>query len=382
MSVAATNVAAESTSLMLSVPLVDSTALVSLRLAVAVEITAASLVPTMLTVTLEGVPVPRPLVGPRTPAERGAVNWGEVVSDAANGITDDFVLDLVANEGWGHGWLNQAMVFTGWHGMTPYIIGMADTSSGYQSWLSVPRGSRAAFLIHTPDDRFPKGATRAAQIADSPAASAVLPSTYFRVRVAGEDTPGEPWGSSPYDFIRFRSYRTNGGGGPWTVSVEPPRRTSMAISLPGLSSVIAVATSSALLRWDGTGPAQTLLAWTGYDNAHVVWGAKWAFAAAETRPGLIPQKTTDSPSASRSGSTRSRAASSSALVGATAVGPAQAVSSGSSATATNSSERYMFDQWNSRIGLTSVRLSLREARTSMRCASTRNAAPRTAAATG
>lgn len=151
----------------------------------------------------------------RTPAERAAVNWGEVVSDAANGITDDFVLDLNSNEGWGHGWLNQAMVFTGWHSMTPYIIGMADTSSGYQGWLSVPRGSRAGFLIHTPDDRFPKGATRAAQQANSPAAAAVLPSTYFRVRPAGEDTPGEPWGSSPYDFIRFRSYRTNASVGPW-----------------------------------------------------------------------------------------------------------------------------------------------------------------------
>ena len=151
----------------------------------------------------------------RNPTERAAVDWAKVEADAANGITSDFLLDLNSAEGWGHGWLNQAMVFTGWHSMTPYIIGMADTSSGYQQWLAVPRNSRAGFLIHTPDNRFPKGATRQAQIDNSPGATAVLPTTYFRVRPAGEDTPGEPWGSSAYDFIRYRWYRTNASIGPW-----------------------------------------------------------------------------------------------------------------------------------------------------------------------
>lgn len=151
----------------------------------------------------------------RTPAERAAVNWNEVIADATNGITSDFILDLNANEGWGHGWLSQAMVLTGWHGMTPYIIGMADTSNNYQSWLAVGRGSRTQFLIHTPDKRFPAGNDRAAQQAASPAATAVLPTVYYRNRPNGEDTPGEAWGNSPYDFVRFRSYRQNASIGPW-----------------------------------------------------------------------------------------------------------------------------------------------------------------------
>ena len=61
---------------------------------------------------------------------------------------------------------------------------------------------------------------------------------------------------------------------------------------------------------------------------------------------------------------------------------AQRLSSGSSATATNSSERYMFEEWNSRIGRTTVRSSLCRARCHIRWASTRNAAPSSAATTG
>ena len=60
----------------------------------------------------------------------------------------------------------------------------------------------------------------------------------------------------------------------------------------------------------------------------------------------------------------------------------QRPSSGSRATATNSKERYMFDQWNSRIGLRSTTSSLRAARPSSRWDSTRNAAPRITAAAG
>lgn len=151
----------------------------------------------------------------RTPAERAAVNWALVADDATNGITQNFVLEMNANEGWSHAWISQAMVFVGWHGMTPYIMGMADTSGGYATWIATSRGSRAPFLIHTPDNRFPKGATRADQEAASPAANAVLPSVYFRARPSGEDSPGEAWGTSPYDFVRFRQYRQNSSIGPW-----------------------------------------------------------------------------------------------------------------------------------------------------------------------
>jgi len=94
---------------------------------------------------------------------------------------------------------------------------MADTSGAYDTWLATPRGSRVPFLIRTPDKRFPAGATRAEQLANSPAASAQLPSVYFRNRAPGEDTPGDAWGTSFYDFVRFRSYRQNSSIGPWVL---------------------------------------------------------------------------------------------------------------------------------------------------------------------
>ncbi len=151
----------------------------------------------------------------RNPTERAAVDWNKVVDDAANGITKDVTLDMNSNEGWGNSWLSQSMVLLGWHGMTPYIMGMADTTGAYDAWLATPRGNRQQFLMQTPDKRFPAGATRAAQQANSPAATALLPSVYFRNRPAGEDTPGEAWGNSMYDFVRFRAYRQNASTGPW-----------------------------------------------------------------------------------------------------------------------------------------------------------------------
>ncbi|MDB4887463.1 MAG: hypothetical protein JWN79_2901 [Gemmatimonadetes bacterium] len=149
----------------------------------------------------------------RNPAERAAVNWAAVEADAAAGIKSDWVLELSATVGWTASWLNQMAVSTGWSGMTPAIIGMADTTSGYATWVATERGARAAFLISTPDARFPKGATRTAQIASSPALAASLPSIYFRARTPGEDTPDSY--TSFYDHARFTSYRQGGSVGSW-----------------------------------------------------------------------------------------------------------------------------------------------------------------------
>ncbi|HEU4630022.1 MAG TPA: hypothetical protein VFS08_09745, partial [Gemmatimonadaceae bacterium] len=168
----------------------------------------------------------------RTPAERaqgtlapGAegsalVDWNLVLADAQNGITGladsiGVVLDLNDNEGWGVDWLDQLAVYSGWHMMPPPIIGMADTSGNYRTWLAQPIGSKAQFLIHTPDTRFPAGADRATQQENSPSSSDVLPDVYFNNRDAGDDTPGAEWANSPYDFARFRNYRRENETGPW-----------------------------------------------------------------------------------------------------------------------------------------------------------------------
>jgi hypothetical protein len=151
----------------------------------------------------------------RNPAERAAVNWALVLADAQAGITKDMVFNLNNSAGWDYWWLNQMAVGKGWSQMTPYYIGMADTSSGYASWLALDRNSRQPFLILTPDKRFPSGETRAAQNASSPSTAAQLPSVYFRNRPSGEDTPGEAWANSFYDFTRFYQYRAGSSIGPW-----------------------------------------------------------------------------------------------------------------------------------------------------------------------
>jgi hypothetical protein len=151
----------------------------------------------------------------RNPAERAAVDWNAVVTDASNGITSDWVLALNSGLGWTGSWLNQMAVASSWSGMTPAIIGMADTTGGYATWIATERGSRAPFLIQTPDARFPKGDTRTAQTAASPASSANLPSVYFRARKPGEDIFGEAYGNSYYDHVRFASYRAGSSIGNW-----------------------------------------------------------------------------------------------------------------------------------------------------------------------
>lgn len=163
----------------------------------------------------------------RTPAERaqgtlaaGAegsalVDWNLVVADAEAGITENLTLDLSDNEGWGVDWLDQLAVYSGWHMMPPPIIGMADTSGNYRTWLAQPISGKTQFLIHTPDTRFPPGATREEQMENSPTSDAVLPEIYFVARDPGDDTPGAEWANSPYDFTRFRNYRAANEIGPW-----------------------------------------------------------------------------------------------------------------------------------------------------------------------
>ena len=150
----------------------------------------------------------------RTPAERDAVDWGAVVADAAAGIEEDVTFDMDASIGWSHGWLSSMLRYGSWHNMPNWIIGMADTSSGYANWLNTPLNSRSPFLIRTPDKRFPAGEDRAQQFANSPGTGAVLPSVYFRNR-SGGDTFGAPYGDSYYDHVRFRHYRLQNSTGPW-----------------------------------------------------------------------------------------------------------------------------------------------------------------------
>lgn len=152
----------------------------------------------------------------RSLAERTAVDWNAVIADATNGIASDFVLQLSPGSGWDYNWLVQhyATGSANWHQMPMYILGMADTSRAYDAWLATPRDNRSAFLLRTPDKRFPSGETRAIQNTNSPLDGA--PATlYFRNRASGEDQPGSAWAVSQYDFNRWRGLFRAQRVGPW-----------------------------------------------------------------------------------------------------------------------------------------------------------------------
>lgn len=139
----------------------------------------------------------------RTPAERDAADWSAIIDDATHGITSDLNVALSNSAGWSNTVLTNAYRYQGWSNMSPMYLGMADTSGAYAAWLATPMSSRTAFMVRTPDARWPSGNTRAAQ----QTVSDTLPhgNLYFRNRPTGEDTPGDPWGSFQYDHYRWRT---------------------------------------------------------------------------------------------------------------------------------------------------------------------------------
>ncbi len=157
----------------------------------------------------------------RTPAERATADWAAIVADAQNGFTADHNITTNVTTGPTQSWLNQFYSYSTWHQMTPFFIGMADTSGTYAAWIAQPVGERGAgntsFFMVTPDLRFPQGATRALQQADFTTTSCQTANTvckrYFVNRPAGGDNlSGAGFGWSNYDHARFFSWRTSGDG--------------------------------------------------------------------------------------------------------------------------------------------------------------------------
>ena len=168
----------------------------------------------------------------RTPAERAAVDWAQVILDADSGITANLAPNMDPTNGWDISWVVQAFT-TGagaWHQMSQFWMGMADTSGGYAAWLAAPTPSvRVPFLVVTPDKRFPGGANcvapcpqaaRTAQGAAAGTGSAGQPfanTPYFRNRPSGDDVSGDPLQISMYDFWRSRQFRQANRIGPYPV---------------------------------------------------------------------------------------------------------------------------------------------------------------------
>jgi len=149
----------------------------------------------------------------RTPAERNAVDWPAVIADANAGIQNDVMVAVGGSTGWNIGFQgNQMHVDAGWSQITPMIFGMADVSGGYDAWLAKPLLQRDYFLIVSPDKRWPQGTTRSQQQSNSPIPSSYTSLPYVANRT-GQDTPGDPWGTSFYNFHRFRYIQRNSNRG-------------------------------------------------------------------------------------------------------------------------------------------------------------------------
>jgi hypothetical protein len=152
----------------------------------------------------------------RTPAERNAVDWDKVIADAEAGITTNIqpVAGSATSSGWNVGFITQMHVDPGWSQMSMMYFGMADTSGAYARFIGTPMGNRdGLFLVQTPDNRWPKGATRAEQQnASKPEPQNITSRPYIRNRTLAE-VPGDGWGISYYDFFRFKYIRNASNSG-------------------------------------------------------------------------------------------------------------------------------------------------------------------------
>lgn len=191
----------------------------------------------------------------RNPAERAAVDWNAVVDDAVAGITSDFTVQADPSSGWGDALINQLAVDATWSQMTPMILGMADTTGAYNTWLAQGLTGKVPFLLRTPDKRFPSGATRAAQNTssggDTKAGTPPGSILYFFNRLQGNDKPAAKWGTWFYDNQRFWGVRFNSHKGPLMAFSKAENdmlaaegymrtgRTSLAIPLINLTRVRA-----------------------------------------------------------------------------------------------------------------------------------------------
>jgi len=153
----------------------------------------------------------------RTPAERAALPWATIIADATNGITADFNISINGTTGWSAGFdASQIYVPGGWHSVPMSYVGMADTSGAYQAWYATAAASRRAFLVTTPDKRWPQGTTRgaactvAANCTGQQTINNILPAgQYIRNRPPGDDVVAAGTGESWYDHRRYGLAQSN-----------------------------------------------------------------------------------------------------------------------------------------------------------------------------
>jgi len=181
----------------------------------------------------------------RTPADRAAADWSAIIADANAGITADFNVSMNPTAGWDVIWPVQSYA-TGpanWHQMSQFWMGMADKLGGYDAWLALTPANRAPFLVVTDDKRFPQGATRGAQNADTlrPNYRTFTGFPYVRNRQSGEDQPGQPLQISMYDFYRSRAFFVAGRIGNYPIMTRAEIRLYAAEGYVRTGNIAAAA---------------------------------------------------------------------------------------------------------------------------------------------
>ncbi|MGH7459933.1 MAG: RagB/SusD family nutrient uptake outer membrane protein [Longimicrobiales bacterium] len=95
------------------------------------------------------------VLGARTPADRAAINWQSVLTNAS-AVTRDVLAELNLNAtGQSNNYLQFAQHNTSSRKFyaSNLLIGAADVSGAYQAWLAKPVAERTRFTITTPDRR-------------------------------------------------------------------------------------------------------------------------------------------------------------------------------------------------------------------------------------
>ncbi|MCI0432924.1 MAG: hypothetical protein L0271_04645 [Gemmatimonadetes bacterium] len=87
----------------------------------------------------------------RTPEERAAVNWNEVLNRISKGVTSDFGI-ILDNTIWGEHYKFQMQRFD-WYRSDSRMVGPSDISGAYQNWLSTPVQDRVDFDMNSLDKR-------------------------------------------------------------------------------------------------------------------------------------------------------------------------------------------------------------------------------------
>jgi hypothetical protein len=151
----------------------------------------------------------------RTAAQAAQVDWAKVIDDAENGINFNWTVNTGSSTGWQNGWDVTRYQDATWSEMSMMYFGMADVSGAYANFISQDYGHKNGwFLVVTPDQRWPQGATRAAQNAASVQPTSVTSRPYISNRPVNNDVVGDGWGVSFYDYFRYRYIKANSNAGP------------------------------------------------------------------------------------------------------------------------------------------------------------------------